>query len=151
MEKKTAHITDIHLDEQFPIVRGVDARENWSLILNDMSSRQIDEVIFGGDIGTSSSNKWFFDSLKRYAGNLKVTLGNHDSYPEVKKYYGKDDSESEGQLYYGYEDPFYAHFFLDSSPGAVSARQLEWLESALHAADKKTVIFIHHPILQVRT
>src|SRR5690625_1569861 len=133
MDKTTAHITDIHLDEQFPIVSGVDARGNWQLILEDMSSRPIDEVVFGGDIGTNSSNKWFFDSLNRYAGNLKVTLGNHDAYPEVKKYYGNDYSESGDQLYYGHEDSFYACFFLDSSPGTVSEGQLKWLESALHA------------------
>ena len=62
MNQKIAYITDIHLDEKFPLDTGVDTRENWKIILNDISSRGINEIIFGGDIGEKTANKWFFES-----------------------------------------------------------------------------------------
>ncbi len=151
MEKTIAYITDIHLDEQFPIDHGIEARKNWEIILADIASRQIDEVIFGGDIGEKPSNKWFFDSLNKYAENLKITLGNHDSYSEVKKYYSNKFVKSQDELYYNYEDNLYKYFFLDSSSSEISIPQLEWLKNGLLVTDKKPIVFIHHPILKVNT
>ncbi|MBK7884551.1 MAG: hypothetical protein IPJ81_12770 [Chitinophagaceae bacterium] len=46
MKKTIAYITDIHLDEKFPMDNGVDARGNWNIILADINKRQIDEVVF---------------------------------------------------------------------------------------------------------
>ena len=51
MNKKIAYITDLHLDEDFPKEMGVDSRSNWKVILKDVSNRNIDEIVFGGDIG----------------------------------------------------------------------------------------------------
>ena len=72
MNKKFAYINDIHLDEQFPIDHGVDARKNWEIILNDVSKKGIREIIFGGDIGEKTVNKWFFESLQDY--NFAINL-----------------------------------------------------------------------------
>jgi Icc protein len=62
MKKTITYITDIHLDEKFSMDNGVDARKNWNIILADINQRQIDEVIFGGDIGEAAANKYFWDT-----------------------------------------------------------------------------------------
>ena len=49
--KRIAFITDIHLDEDDPRKVGVDSYKNWELILKDVASRNIDGIVFGGDIG----------------------------------------------------------------------------------------------------
>lgn len=64
--QKNAFITDIHLDEAFPKEAGVDSHKNWNWILNDLQSKNIQEVIFGGDIGEYTSNNYFFESLKAF-------------------------------------------------------------------------------------
>ena len=85
MNKKITYVTEIHLDEKFPMEQGVDTRKNWKTILNDISSRDIYDIIFGGDIGEKAVNKWFFESLRNFT--FAITLGNHDFYNEMIKHY----------------------------------------------------------------
>ena len=76
MKERIAYITDIHLDEKFPIDLSVDSRSNLKTIINDIKVRGINKIIFGGDIGEASSNQWFFKSLSNF--DLNIVLGNHD-------------------------------------------------------------------------
>ncbi|MHA7058185.1 metallophosphoesterase [Aquimarina sp. M1] len=104
MIKRVAYITDIHLDEEFPKILGVDSRNNWKAILKDIDSKDITEIIYGGDIGKKSSNSWFFDSLKKY--NLSITLGNHDVFSEAIKYYKNGTDTTVSELFYSQENVF---------------------------------------------
>ncbi|MBL4704281.1 MAG: metallophosphoesterase family protein [Flavobacteriales bacterium] len=146
MTKKIAYVTDIHLDEKFPIDQGVDTRKNWKIILNDISLRGIDEIIFGGDIGEKTANKWFFESLQNYS--LAITLGNHDYYNEVIKHYNHGVDESQSELYYSQERDYHKCIFLDSSSGSISQEQFDWFKKELLTV-KNIILFIHHPILAV--
>jgi hypothetical protein len=146
--KKIAYITDIHFDEQEPKDFGVDARQNWEAILADLASRQVTEVIFGGDIGLTSSNKYFFDSLAAF--DLKITLGNHDTFGEAVKHYSNKLIIDMAELYYSYSDSDFKYIFLDSSSAEISLPQFDWLSDQLDT-DKGLIIFIHHPILKVDT
>jgi len=148
MKKRIAYITDIHLDEDFPIKQNVDARKNWQLILNDVKSRGINDVVFGGDIGENDANKWFFDSLKEF--KLDITLGNHDEFSNMIKYYKPVDYLQKEALYYAYEEGLFKYVFMDSSPGIINDTQLEWFKSALKTT-KNIIVFIHHPIIPVAT
>lgn len=146
MVKKIAYITDIHLDEKFPIEQGVDARKNWKAILKDISSRNIDEIIFGGDIGEKTANKWFFESLQNYT--VAITLGNHDYYNQVIKHYNSGVNKERTELYYTQEHDYYKCIFLDSSSGSISPKQFDWFKGEL-LTSKNIALFIHHPILSV--
>jgi Icc protein len=146
MGKKIAYITDIHLDEKFPIDQGVDTRKNWKAILNDLSSKNIDEIIFGGDIGEKAVNKWFFESLRSYT--VAITLGNHDDYTEVIKHYSLGVTEKQTELYYSLERDYYRCIFLDSSSGSISPEQFDWFKDEL-LTTKNIALFIHHPILRI--
>lgn len=147
--KRIAYITDIHLDEKFPVENGVNPRKNWKLILEDVANKNIDEIIFGGDIGEKESNQWFFESLKDF--KINIILGNHDHFSEVLKHYSKDSLNSTTrELYYSYEDNCLKYIFLDSSSGEIIQNQYQWFKREL-ITDKKVILFIHHPVLGVET
>lgn len=146
MNRTIAYITDIHLDEDDAFEKGINPRLHWKMILEDVNSRGIEEVIFGGDIGEPSSYRWFFDSLQKY--RFSIILGNHDRYDQVKPFYKSGDSESE--LFYSFEDEHLKYIFLDSSKNELGAAQFQWLREQLKTS-KQLVLFIHHPILGVDT
>lgn len=144
--KQIAFICDIHLDEKNPIVYGVDSKKNWERILEDVRNRNINDIIFGGDIGAASAHDWFFDTLKRF--KLKLILGNHDSYSEVSKYYKKGESQT--ALFYADKEEHLKHIFLDTSTKIITQEQLDWLANEIKT-ELTVVIFVHHPILKVNT
>jgi 3',5'-cyclic-AMP phosphodiesterase len=151
MVKSTAFVTDIHLGEQYINEIGVDSQENWKVILNDISSRKIEKIIFGGDIGALSSYKYFFDSLNTLTKNPSIILGNHDSFQEVTKHYEHSFINGRAELFYCYEENYFKYYFLDSSSSNIGKEQLIWLESELAISKKRKIVFIHHPVLQIQT
>lgn len=148
MKKRIAFITDVHLDEDYPIKQGVNARKNWELILKDVASRGINDVVFGGDMGENDAYEWFFETLKSF--DLKLILGNHDTFSEASKYYKNRFQGEHKELYYAFEDDYFKHIFLDSSSGEISKIQFLWFKEELNT-DKKIIVFIHHPIIPVAT
>lgn len=146
MGKIIAHVTDVHLDEPFTQEQGIDARKNWNTILNDISSRGIREIIYGGDIGESTSNQWFFESLSNY--RISISLGNHDHYEEVIKHFKPKDFEKKSELYYTNESHYFKFIFLDSSSGSISQEQFDWFKDQLKCS-KDIALFVHHPILPI--
>jgi 3',5'-cyclic-AMP phosphodiesterase len=144
--KKIAFLTDIHLDEQFPIDNNVNTRKNFEIVLADITKKGITEIIFGGDIGEATAHKYFFDALQQFS--FKLILGNHDKFENVKKYFVVDKNKNE--LYYKVEDEDYLYLFLDTSLDEISNNQLEWLQLEL-AGNKKIILFIHHPVLSINT
>lgn len=146
MKGKIAYVTDAHLDETFPREQGVDARKNWKRILNDISEKGIRTIVYGGDIGEKTANKWFFESLKEYA--ISITLGNHDDIDEVIKHFDFERFGNQSRSYYVQEDDFYKSIFLDSSSGFIDEDQFNWLEKEV-LTTKNLILFIHHPILQI--
>lgn len=145
--KQIAYITDVHMDEQFPKDYGVDARQNLKLILEDVRNRNISEVIIGGDMGETTA-KEFFELLKGFT--LHVTLGNHDDFTDVTKYFTNYIREGRGELYYSFEEGAFRYIFLDSSSEQLSQEQLQWMEDELQT-DRHLLLFLHHPVLPVNT
>lgn len=146
--EKIAFITDIHLDDQFPKDVGVDAKNNWKKILNDIHSRNINAIIYGGDIGQASAHPYFFDSLKEF--KLSIILGNHDHFQEVESYFKPNLTFDKDELYYSSEADGFKFIFLDSSSHEISSLQLEWLKDQL-VTEKRVLLFVHHPVLPVKT
>jgi 3',5'-cyclic-AMP phosphodiesterase len=144
--KRIAFLTDIHLDEQFPIDNNVNPRKNLENVLAAISKQGITEIIFGGDIGEATAHDYFFDALKNYS--LKLILGNHDKFDEVKEHF--NPTQNENELFYKIEDNGYLYLFLDSSSDEISSNQLRWLQSEL-TINKDINLFIHHPILPINT
>ncbi len=144
MKLRIAQITDLHLDEEFPRKNGVLTRKRFDKVLEDLSKKDIDEVICTGDIGENDGIHYFFNQLKPY--KLTITLGNHDSYSEISKYYSKGARSSFEKFYMSSERKYHKLLFLDSSAEYVDVAQLNWLEQEL-ISSKPLVIFMHHPVI----
>lgn len=144
--KQIAYITDVHLDERSLSNRGINTRRNWEVVITDVAARGIDRVVFGGDIGEPSATKWFFDSLQGF--DFTLTLGNHDSFLEVAKFFTIETDSKQQELYYSQENDTYKFIYLDSRSATISQKQLEWFKKEVHTA-KKIILFIHHPLLAV--
>ncbi len=93
-------------------------KDNLQRVLNDIAAAGIREVIFGGDVGTKDSNKWFFETVGQYPFSLKLTLGNHDTFSNVRPYFQYKRSASDNELIYAEEDEFLKYIFLDTSLNA---------------------------------
>lgn len=146
MNKKIAYITDLHLDEQVPLELGIDPRKNWKTILDDLKSRGINEIIFGGDIGDRSSNEWFFKSIENY--KMMICLGNHDTYDEVTKFFNPTLSKNQDELYYSQSLGDYQCLICDTSSEKMSQKQFDWLKKEIDTHEK-IIVFVHHPIFSV--
>lgn len=145
---KIAYLTDVHIDEEFPKSLGVNARYNWEILLRDVRKRGIREIVFGGDMGEPSTNKWFFETLKDF--EISITLGNHDHFGEVMKCFQNPAFIGKDELYYSFEKDNYLRIYLDSSNELITDKQFTWLEDQLKA-NCKILLFIHHAIFPVET
>lgn len=141
-----AFITDVHLDEQFPLEQGAHPKANLECVLQDIREQGIRRVIFGGDIGDATSHDTFFALLKDV--DLDLMLGNHDRYAQVRTHFARGNDAEE--LYYIRDEGAYRLIMLDSSVDSLSARQCAWLEQALKTP-LEVIVCIHHPVLNIPT
>jgi 3',5'-cyclic-AMP phosphodiesterase len=144
--KHIAFLTDVHLDEPFPLENNVNPYRNLERVVEDIVNRKIEHIVFGGDIGAYTGHQWFFDMLKPFSTNL--ILGNHDKFEEVTTYFKINEKHDE--LYYQYDNETYRFIFLDTSSEELSHEQVAWLRLNLRT-NKNLVLFIHHPVIEIDT
>ncbi|MCG8326790.1 MAG: metallophosphoesterase [Chitinophagales bacterium] len=145
MYYRIAHITDLHLDEAFPLEHGIHTRKRLDHVLEDIKAENITQLICTGDIGESEGISYFFELTKSFS--LTITLGNHDSYTEISKYFDQKTIDQDIlKLYSSTEQAYHKFIYLDSSEGVIDIQQLNWLKGAL-ISQKPIVIFTHHPII----
>jgi len=148
--KIVAFVTDIHFAEDEVSGLGVNQEKNWSVILDDITHRgDIDEIIFGGDIGSAAAHEMFFASLNTCGIKFEIIIGNHDRFEDVIKHI-PTVSESDSELYFSYDEAGYRYIFLDTSTSSFSIEQNKWLMEKL-STDLPIIIFIHHPVLYVES
>lgn len=161
--KKIAFFTDTHLGQEVYLTNDglgskkmtyreeADAhKENLRTVLNDILEKGINEVVFGGDIGSKESNPDFFNILREYGIKPRIILGNHDSYSEVSKYFISDFKLDGQEMINVQEDNFFKYIYLDTSSNSIPAGQFVWFKEQLQTS-KKIIIFSHHPILEINT
>jgi|SRR5579871_136000 len=155
-----AHVTDLHIGQQPSVDSDVQYklrylsnsdqhRDHFDTIIKDVGSRGITEIVFGGDIGTTDSNEWFFSRLRKQPAKLALTLGNHDKINEVARHFDLAASAAVGKYYYLRDTPDIDLIFLDSSANEIDGEQQIWLARTLAGSIKPLVIFVHHPIFAV--
>lgn len=99
-------------------------------------------LIINGDISQSGLEKQFnlfLDDMKNYDGNIYPVLGNHDTYHNGSKIFGK----LLGKFIYSFEIGNTKLIFLDTSTGTFGKKQKEWYENEL-SHDKLCIIFTHY-------
>lgn len=144
MYEKIAHITDLHLDEEYPLKHGVPTRTRFDNIVKDIENKKITRVVCTGDIGENKGILYFFEQLK--TKTLSITLGNHDTFSEISKQYSKGADYDSEKLYSSTIKEYYKFIYLDSSEGVIDRKQLLWLKKELISV-KPIIIFVHHPII----
>ncbi len=144
MIERIAHITDLHLDEEFPFNDRVSARKRLGAILKDIKEENIDYIICTGDIGENEGIPYFFEQLK--GNTLRITLGNHDKFDAISKYHDVGADHTSERFYGSTLKAYFKFIFLDSSSGTIDGQQLEWLKKEL-ISTKPIVIFMHHPVI----
>ncbi|WP_422359381.1 metallophosphoesterase family protein [Reichenbachiella sp.] len=147
---KIALVTDLHAEESWVSDEGVSSWENWKVILNDILSKDINQMIFLGDIGAPSAHQQFLDSLNQSGLDYKVILGNHENFDEVIKTKRPAAIAERKEWYWSEENNGFKSIYLDTSTDAISRTQLDWLEAELQT-DQTTLLFVHHPILLTNT
>ncbi len=146
---RIALITDTHLGDPTPVSKGIDPKKNLELVLDSIGKKEIDLLLFAGDITETENYQWFFERLAAFCPDYKAILGNHDNHAEAVKYFTQP-SASDTELYYSQEDETYKYIYLDSSSSHISNAQFAWLEREA-ATYKKLILFIHHPVLGIDT
>ncbi|MCW4468828.1 metallophosphoesterase [Flavobacterium sp. MFBS3-15] len=146
---RIALITDTHLGDPTTVSNNIDPKKNLELVLDDVSEKDIDMLVFAGDITETENYGWFFKRLKTFCPSYKAILGNHDNFAEVVKHFSHP-SASSTELYYSHETETYKYLYMDSSSSRISDMQYAWLERE-SVTNKHLVIFIHHPILGLDT
>lgn len=144
MITKIAHITDLHLDEDFPFNDNVSARKRFDKIVESINNNTINHVVCTGDIGENEGVLYFFNQLKKI--DLSITLGNHDNFEEIYKYYQLGADDASKKFYRSELKNNFKLIYLDSSSGTIDDKQLQWLEKEL-ISPNPIIIFIHHPII----
>jgi 3',5'-cyclic AMP phosphodiesterase CpdA len=159
--KIIAHITDTHLGQRLVLGGPTESgkikyeadleehKDNLKGILAALGKMGVKDIVFGGDIGTSATHKWFFDLISVNDFNLRLVLGNHDSLAEVRLHYKSFQCELE-ELAYTEQDAFAKYIYMDSSSNKISANQLSWLKREL-VTEKRVLLFVHHPVLRIDT
>lgn len=142
--ERIAHITDLHLDEDFPFNDQVSARKRLDAVLRDIKEENIDHIICTGDIGENEGIPYFFEQLKSNA--LSITLGNHDKFDAISKYHDVGADHTSKKIYRSTLKTYFKFIFLDSSSGIIDGQQLRWLKKEL-LSTKPIIIFVHHPII----
>lgn len=144
MIKRIAHITDLHLDEQFPFDNKISARKRFDKILKSIKDNSIDKIVCTGDIGENKGVLYFFNQFKKL--NLSVALGNHDNFTEISNHYNLGAHFCSKKIYRSELQNYFKFIYLDSSSGIIDIKQFEWLKKEL-ISSHPIVIFIHHPII----
>lgn len=145
---KTAIITDLHAEEEFPSAYGADVWRNWKQILEDVEKRGIREIIFLGDIGSNSAHERLLDTIQPF--DFRLVLGNHDKFDELSKSYLPDFVAGKKEWYWSEVRDTFKRIFLDTSSNSISEVQLNFLKQEIQT-DQSILLFIHHPVLQTNT
>ena len=146
MIKRIAHITDLHLDEEFPFGNNTSARRRFDIILASVRVNGISSVVCTGDIGVNDGIQYFFEKLENM--DLSITLGNHDDFKRIFKYYSLGADYSSGKIYKSEIQNGFKIIYLDSSSGNIDDKQFKWLKKEIKAS-RPIIIFVHHPIIGV--
>ena len=144
MTERIVHITDLHLDEEFPFKNQVSARKRLDSILKDIKEHDINHIVFTGDIGENKGILYFFEQLKNI--DFSITLGNHDNFNEISKHYNLGADYDSKKIYRSLLKSHFKFIYLDSSSGIIDTKQLIWLKKEVKSS-KPIIIFIHHPVI----
>lgn len=145
---RIGQISDIHLVAGSSDRERLESIESFERVLFDAKGLKLDLLVFSGDLTEHSRKEEyeiFFEILEKYDGPWCAVSGNHDDSRDLAKFSPFPISLSDGEYFYRRTVNGFPFFFLDSSTGTVSRRQLDWLVSEAKREDGEVFLFAHHP------
>lgn len=149
---RIAFITDIHIGAVGEKPQGVDVRENFLKALAFLPEIKPACLVIGGDLCLETSDRatyeWIKQELEKLPYPYRVIAGNHDSSALLADVFDLSHHLHGTELYYALPLEGRPALFLDSSSGAFSSAQWQWLQDYINALQgNNLLIFMHHPPL----
>lgn len=142
-------LTDLHIGHSGADTHGVDVRENFLRIVRKIPALGGDEIMISGDLcledGDPEIYRWIVEQLRPLGLPVKVISGNHDDPSMLAAAFGVGHWLRRRELYFLRTDTPLPIFYLDTTKGSVSKRQLDWLEEEVPKCMGPFIIFMHHP------
>ena len=139
-----AQITDLHIDNEDPDLKQIDARANALAVLEVIQKQNIERLIITGDIAESSSGMdWFLDQINQRKFKFDLILGNHDD----RQAYLERNGSGNPKTYSSVQFEGFLFLFLDSGENWIDQAQLAWIDEQISQTKQDVLIFVHHPVL----
>lgn len=143
-------ITDQHVGQPGETPNGVDVREQFVRLCEVISTIAPDYVVVTGDLcaisGEAAIYRWMKDKLDGLNIPYAVISGNHDDPALLAQSFRLEDDLHDGELYYRRKIGEEWGLFLDTTPGMLSQKQLQWVrEELMRPGPSRQLVFMHHP------
>jgi len=141
-------ITDLHIYPKDEIIDGVNTRNNFIKVLEDIHKINYDLVVLTGDLSITEGDEPIYKWIKQQLNNNNINNhfvigGNHDDANTLAKVFGKNYYLTDNELYYFVKPNI---IFLDTIKGYCSKKQLDWFrQQIIGIKDESPIIFMHHP------
>lgn len=144
-------ITDLHVGLPDEATFEVDVRANFLKICRKIEELAPDYIVVSGDLCYQDADPQIYSWIKKHLDSLEITYdlisGNHDEPKLLAKSFEREHLLVDGKLYYQRQLQGVPYLFLDTTPGYIKGKQLEWLTDKLQQLSGRLIVFMHHPPL----
>ena len=149
---RIVQITDLHVGREGEDTYGVDVRANFLKVLDAVRQKQPHYLVLSGDLcyrdGDPQIYEWIYEQMERLNIPYDIISGNHDDPVMMAQAFGRSHLLKGKELYFAKELNGRPVLFLDTTEGALSEQQQEWLREQLQGLKQEAMVFMHHPPLQ---
>lgn len=150
MRAKIAVITDQHLELSIENFLNIDTQNNFKNLLSFVKKGSYDALIILGDLCMDKPNLKIYSWVKEHLDTLTIPYyiipGNHDDTKMMHNFFPQFNLSAHNEIYYSITINETNLLFLDSSKGAMSDEQFEWLHQNISVIEARNIyIFMHHP------
>ena len=147
---KIIQITDQHVGTAEEQPHGVDVRRNFQRLCRRIDVLRPDHLVITGDLclenGDPEIYQWIKETVDQLEIPYEVLSGNHDDPCLLADVFGVTTDLKEQELYYCRTWEGECFLFLDTTPGSLSRRQLDWVEKHVRSGEGRCrILFMHHP------
>ena len=146
---KLAQITDTHITAEDGEVKGVNTRETFLQVLDDIKARNCDALVHTGDICFPEGNREAYSWIKEQLDSLDIPYvvipGNHDNGPMMQEVFNLMDRPPLAILTGATALKGQTLLFMDSSSGRLALDKRNWLMREMEIQDDDLILFQHHP------
>lgn len=146
---RIVQISDLHIGNKGEDTFGIDVRGNFLKIQAAITKCRPDHLILSGDLCYRKGKKeiyyWIKKRLEAIGFSYDIISGNHDDPVMIAQIFNLENQLKNKELYYSKCLDDQPVLFLDTSPGTMSIKQIQWLKDQLFSWKQDMIIFMHHP------